>query len=331
MFGYQVKNVNNLISEIMKAIYLSLILVLSLAMFSCQNFSGLNQSTDDDLILKSATIAASDITVESVSEELNYEAEFFAESEHLLKQLAHIRGCKNILKGHGEMRYVDGEGPVVSIDTADTGYPVVITIDYGESTEFKNGRIVSGLVTIEISAERDTDGATRTITYTDCVIDSVAIDGSCLETFNGDNETTRTITTSSDITFVLADGTVIDRTGNYVRNWIAGLDTPLEHDDDQIEKTGSTHAESSEGTVWDREIIEPLLKLGDCRHYVQGVVQYSSNGEVAGTLDFGDGTCDNLATLTVNGESVEIELGGKEAKANLGECGKNKGGKHGRK
>lgn len=303
----------------MKTTKLSTIAILSLALFACQDFNGLDSTTSetDELVLKSAVIAETDLMVESVSDEVVYEAEFFAESEKLLKQLARFKGGKNLLSGHKGNRYLNGYAPDVSIDTAATGYPVTITINYGVGSELKNGRKISGLVTIEISAPRGTDGATRLITYTNCVIDSVNINGTAIETFNGDNETARTINNNSEVTFILPDGTVIERTGTHTRNWIEGLSTPLEHDDDVIEITGSLTATTSTGNTWERGIIEPLLRTGDCRHHVQGVIEFSQNGEVISTLDFGDGTCDNLALLTVEGETVEIELKGRAPKANV--------------
>ena len=317
----------------MKTQILILIALFSLTLFSCQNFNGVDNSVStstDDVVLKSAEIASNDILIESISDELGYEAEFMAQSQHLLRELAKYRGNKHLLEGHHGSPYVDGYSPEISIDTADTGYPIVITIDYGDSTILKNGRVITGLVSIEISAAKYTDGATRTITYTNCVIDSVSVDGVATEVFNGDSTTTRTITSNSEITFVLADGTIIDRTGNHVRNWIEGLDTPLEHDDDVIETTGKTEASTSTGNVWVREIIEPLVRMGDCRHHVSGIVQFSQNDSILATLNYGDGECDDLAVLTVNGEDIEIDLGGCKPEADLSDHQKKekRNGKH---
>jgi hypothetical protein len=300
----------------MKTLVLSLIVLLTLALTSCQDSNSFGTiSSGDDSILKSATIAVDDMMAESVAEEVNFEADFFADSEKLLKQLARFKGTKNLLGGKKGMRYMAGQAPNVSIDTAETGYPVIITLDYGEGTELKNGRVISGIVTIEISAEKGTDGAMRSIAYSNCVIDSVGVNGTCIETFNGDNEQTRTVTSNSEITFVLANGTVIDRTGNHVCNWLEGIDTQMEHNDDVIEITGALDAVTPEGNTWTRNIIEPLIRKGDCRHHVQGVVQFSQNDEVISSLDFGDGECDEIALLTVDGETVEIELGGRKPEA----------------
>jgi hypothetical protein len=294
----------------MKTKILVVAAILATSFVACQSedeLSTLSSLTDEQL--KSTTIAVNDIAVESVAEEADFEANFYAEYEQLLRQLAHFRGRKgNLLDGKAGMHYLNNNPPAVSIDTAATGYPITITINYGDSTVTRNGRVMKGVVTIVLSAEKHTDGATRLVTFKDCSIDSIAIEGTCTETFNGDNTTTRKVSNSSDVTFTLADGTVIDRIGNHVREWLEGIDTQMERDDDKIQVTGSTKVTSSTGDVYSKEIIEPLIKLGECRHFVQGVVDYYKNGEVIAELNFGDGDCDNVANLTTGGETIEIEL-----------------------
>ncbi|NJO91796.1 MAG: hypothetical protein HC831_24620 [Chloroflexia bacterium] len=44
--------------------------------------------------------------------------------------------------------------------------------------------------------------------------------------------------------------------------------------------------------------MNPLIRLGDCRYIVSGIVVMEKNEEVFATLDFGDGTCDDIATIT---------------------------------
>lgn len=314
----------------MKTQILSFIVILSSAFFSCQKLDDNKVLNSEESVLKSAEIAENEIMVSSVVEEANYEAEFFADSEKLLRKLSRFGNIKNYLVGKQNMRYLAKHAPEVNIDSSDTGYPVVITLDYGDGTELNNGRILSGIIIIEISAPKGTDGATRIITYDDCVIDSVGINGVCNQVFNGDNETTRVITNSSEVTFTMADGLVIDRTGSHVREWISGIDTPMEHDDDQISITGSTDLSTSLGDTWSRLIVEPLIKLGDCRHYVQGVIQISQNGEIVSLLDFGDGECDYIAELTTDGETIEIELKDRKPKANMSKNKKENGNKKGR-
>jgi hypothetical protein len=319
----------------MKTTIQSILVLSAFAFFACDK-----SATDEVIIpetdlstaqLKSATLTVNDVAVESVAEEANLEINFYGEYEKILRQMARIKGNKkDLLKGNGKFNYLDGKVPVVSIDKTDDSYPVTITIDYGTGIETMHGRVLSGLITVVISGPRNEDGSTRTITYTNCKIDDISISGTSTETFNGDNETSRKRTIASELQFTLADGTVLDRSGNHVNNWISGLDTPMEKSDDKIEISGSVLIKSSTGDSYSRVITETLVKLGDCKHPVQGIVTISQNGVIISELDYGDGTCDNLATLTTDGSIVEIELKEKDmpkAKTEGKHQRKGKGGK----
>ncbi len=64
---------------------------------------------------------------------------------------------------------------------------------------------------------------------------------------------------------------------------------------------------------WEAEIIDPLLKRFSCRWIVKGKVRIkranlTANSRWIALLDFGGGTCDNRAYLTVDGHSREIIL-----------------------
>jgi hypothetical protein len=63
---------------------------------------------------------------------------------------------------------------------------------------------------------------------------------------------------------------------------------------------------------YDKVIVNPIVKLEGCKFIVAGTIEFRKDGEVIATVDFGDGTCDNLATKTVNGETTEFKLDFKE-------------------
>jgi hypothetical protein len=295
----------------MKTTIKVLLVIFTFAFFSCQKNDVIEPSSSDlsSSQLKSATIAVNDVAVESVSDEANYETYFYGEYEHLLRQLAHTKGrMDNLMTGQSGMHYMNGQAPIVSIDTATAGYPITISVDYGKGTETHHGKIISGKVVIKISGANHTNGSTRTISYIGCVIDSIGINGTSTETFNGDNLTTAKMTSVSDATFTLANGTVINRVGNNVTEWLKGLNTPLERDDDMMQITGTFNVKSSTGNNYSRVITDPLIRLGDCNYPVQGTIQYKQNGNEIASLNYGAGVCDNLAKLTSNSTTVEIVL-----------------------
>jgi len=300
----------------MKAKILTLAIILLIGITSCQKTDVISPNSSEEMILKSIDISVNDLRVEEIAQESCFEAEYFSNSEQLLKQIAHMKGRKgNLLEWKQGLRYQMGQCPDVSIDTADAGYPITITLNYGESTVLQNGRTLSGTMIIEITGPKQIDGTTRTVNYADFVIDSVTIEGTIVQKFSGDNVSERIISVNEVLSFTFPDGTEIDRTSARVHNWLEGIDT-MGNDDDKIEITGSVNTTVSGGDSYLKEIVEPLIKLGNCHYFVKGITQISLNGEVISVLDFGNGECDNNATLATGGETINIDLSGRIPKAN---------------
>jgi len=279
--------------------------IVMVAFFACQK----DDTTNNEVVMKSGEIVAGDINIESALDEANYEAELFSQSGKWLRELSKFHhGKKNLLEGKHCDRYANGAFPAISIDTAEAGYPITILIDYGDGIEMHHGKIISGTVSIEITAEKNTEGAQRIIKYNNCKIDSVTVTGTEVEIFNGDNATTRKTILTSNVNFKLDNGTEFARTGTTTHEWLEGISTQQNHSDDKIQKTGETSIISSTGNKWTKKIVSPLIRLGDCHHYVQGTVDFILNGDTAATLDYGSGDCDNTALLTIGYEQVEITL-----------------------
>ena len=303
----------------MRTKILSLSVILAMGLLSCETSDVVSSlSSGEESVLKSTQIATSDIIVERVCEEADYEAEFFTYSEKLLREISRLTGQHNGLVNTKKLlHYKSGNGPDVAIDTAETGYPITITLDYGDSTELKNGKVLSGIITVEITGDKNTDGAKRVVTYNDFTVDSVSVAGTMTELFTGDNDSTKIISTAGTLVFTLADGSTITRTSEKNREWLSGLDTPLEHDDDVIQVTGKVETTTSAGESFSKTISVALLKNDSCKDYVQGIVQYIQNGTMVAELNYGDGECDGIATLTTSdGETVEIDLSGDKPTVN---------------
>lgn len=63
---------------------------------------------------------------------------------------------------------------------------------------------------------------------------------------------------------------------------------------------------------FDKVITKPLVKINGCDYIVEGTIEYQLNGTAVAVVDYGDGTCDNLASKTVDGVTEVFELDGKE-------------------
>jgi hypothetical protein len=118
-----------------------------------------------------------------------------------------------------------------------------------------------------------------------------------------------TITVNGTIT--TKNGNVLNYTANRTREWIAGTGTK-DRSDDVIQVTGDeTATNPATGKVWTATVINPLVRKfesGCKKHFVQGVVEVTISGKPNRTIDYGNGICDNIITVTINGKKYSITL-----------------------
>lgn len=291
--------------------------VLAFLFSSCEKDNvNSDEITDESVATElSATdiIVNEDITIEDALETTDYEVDYFTGSTENLASTFEETDAMQIRSGktsRHRLRYLMGIAPSVSIDTADAGYPIIITLDYGDGTELLNGKIIKGQIIITLTAPPKTDGAEKKVELSDFYVDSTGIEGTSIHIFNfGPDSTTIKQTYNRTLTINFYNGSSVQRTERKVREWISGWRTPADFSDNEIHITGITTSTGIDGTQYQREIIEPLVKLGTCRAIVSGIVEFSIDGEVTRTLDYGDGTCDAIASVEKDGESKRIRIG----------------------
>lgn len=197
------------------------------------------------------------------------------------------------------------------------GETVTKTIDFGSSCTLDSGNIVSGIIVI--SFVYDPDATSHTINYS---FDNFFHNG--IE-YDGDKTFTRTMITTTanpdphpqvvmtmDLTATLPDGGVYHRVGTRTREIIEGFGN-LILADNVYEITGNWVTTTPSGVTQNSNITLPLHVKMSCVALnkpliVSGIVVIATNTTTA-SLNFGDGTCDNLAVLTINGNSYDIVIG----------------------
>lgn len=281
---------------------------------ACDKEDGIKPETDfidPDMSVTVESVLTTEASADDVMEAADYEVDLFSGTAEIYTSMTVASdGLKAESLGERyRYRYRNQNCPSISIESTDGDFPKTITLDYGESTELENGRIISGIIQIVLSDSPRVDGATRTVTFQNFSVDGVGISGTNVKTFNGDNQTERIVKIEREMLFTFDDGTTLTRTAERTRTWAAGLDTPFDHSDDVMEITGYTNCEDSDGNTYRREITTKLTKRGDCRFIVSGEVTMSKNGAVFATLDYGNGDCDRIATMTTAEGSKEIEIG----------------------
>lgn len=111
------------------------------------------------------------------------------------------------------------------------------------------------------------------------------------------------------------NGNVVEWNSTKTIEQVEGSHT-LPIQDNVFKIIGSSNGASirnSVSTWWNSETIEPLFKRTTCRWIVKGKIRtvrrnLSNTSPWVGILDFGNGTCDNIATLNVNGNIRTITL-----------------------
>lgn len=265
-----------------------------------------DQTSNKFLSEEEEAVIMEDAASDNVIEAMDYEVDYYSSSSDI------INGINNGGKKSTHWprwRYVDGEGPAVTVDPIGWAYPKTITIDYGDGVELINGRVISGHIVIDVSDRPRRNGATREVTYENFYVDSVHIEGGATRTFTGTDSTERVFNNVSDLTLTFHDSTIIYRSSERTRTLVDGFETLFRHSDDVIMIEGFVDYETSNGKSFSKTTINPLTKTGACRFIIEGTVSFELNGEDFAELDYGDGTCDDVATITKDGETRQITIG----------------------
>ncbi len=106
------------------------------------------------------------------------------------------------------------------------------------------------------------------------------------------------------------NGQILSWSSQRQREWIAGESTSGINGwlDDQYYITGSASGTNFEGNTFSVNITKKLWIALDCGYVKEGIFELTPGGKPTRTLDYGNGVCDDSATVTVNGSSFGIRL-----------------------
>ncbi len=303
----------------MKKLVGIVVVALSVLVISCQKDQDLFPQVEN-LSEKSAQIVVNEISVDNAMADINFESDFFIGAEGMMTGMqgggmmkggGMMQGGMN-LGSNNSMHYMMGHHPEFSIHGDQGQYPDSIVMNYGMGTQLNNGRVMSGSMIINTSEEPNGNGFMRKITYDNFSVDSMSITGMTSMFISEFNHNGGKHNLTEDLMITLPNGTTIHRESEIMREWIAGNETNLDQTDDVMQITGhiiNTITENGTETVYRKDILEPMIKSTNCRYFSQGIIELSQNGNVIATLDYGKGECDDVATVTKNGEeTIEIIL-----------------------
>ncbi len=189
------------------------------------------------------------------------------------------------------------EGDCYTAEYSETGFVATFNNCVLNGTDNVNGTVT---VTYEVGEE----ASSFTATYQDFYVGTIKINGtrSYEITASGD-QTSISFTVVSDMSVEMEDGSIVSENGTKTFGIAFGdsLETTI------FTVSGNWTVES-DGNTYAVETLEDLQGNASCEYLTTGAMTVSKNG-LAVTVDFGNGECDNMATLIYpNGATQEITL-----------------------
>ncbi len=184
----------------------------------------------------------------------------------------------------------------------------IVTIDFGTvNCMGHDGRNRRGKIIINYTGHYFDVGSVKNFSFQDYYVNDNHVEGTRVVTNEGLNAAGHFYwSIVSAITVTRTDGNVItwNRTGEREMTGGQGTDTVW---DDVYSITG-TATGTRNGNAYTAEITTPLVRSLSCHFISSGVIQITPAVHSPITIDFGNGTCDNQATLTSNGNTHVIVI-----------------------
>jgi hypothetical protein len=187
-------------------------------------------------------------------------------------------------------------------------FPKTVTINFGNGCLGKDGKYRKGKIVSIYTAPMPVPGSKVSTTFLGYHVDSFKVEGTHI------TENTSTSNMQGWKITVL-NGQVTNTNNSRWRKWNSlkqvtqteGNGTPGFPLDDVYKITGGARGSNAAGHTWASAILDPLIKKFTCRWIVKGTVKIIRDGREA-MLDYGNGTCDNIAEITINGVPHAIML-----------------------
>lgn len=206
----------------------------------------------------------------------------------------------------------------VTVTPQPTGFPKTVVIDFGNGCN-SQGVNRSGKIITVYTGRLIHPGSSATTTFENYKINGLSITGTHVIT-----NTTATVSGSNlrQFTVEVTNAKIIRPNGTYIQWDSKRVSTQVEGNgtllpaDDIFSIRGS--AKGKVKTLdhlfqWNSEITEPLVKKFICHWISKGIIKVtretlSANSPWVSVLNYGNGDCDNKATITINGNTRQISL-----------------------
>ena len=184
---------------------------------------------------------------------------------------------------------------------------ILLTLDFGDQcqTEFEN--VLSGKILIKIL--HNVDGGKMMIeqTFENFAFNGRQLEGTVTkERIKSLNDTPSYSLIHKELKITWENDSFSMIKSDRKREWIGGFDNQIWSDNVYL-ITGNSDITHKNGKTTSIIITEALRREAFCKNIVSGQLEINNDG-ISSILDYGDGECDDLATLTVGNIETIIQL-----------------------
>lgn len=283
----------------MKAIkILSAVVALAFLITGCEQ-----SSWNTDEFGENVTMAEEEVAALKSAEATDSDVDAAKFGGHLMKG-----GMVMDYTGH-QLLFGRNFPPCATVTVEGDEFPKTITVDYSDGCAGRMGLAKKGTLTIEMTDTIVNEGAIYTVTFTNMTFGNRAIEKTIiyenLGTPDGEHWEI-SYEMFSTTTFEREEETfIIVREFSGINTWLNGFDTP-ECSDDEFLRNGAGTITVNEDLKFERTVTDLHIDRS-CKYPLSGVIDIT-RGDESMSIDFGAGECDNIALVTKDGESEEIEL-----------------------
>jgi hypothetical protein len=284
---------------------------LSFLLITCICFSGMFFSSCEKSRLNKQTITAEDNqTAQNMYDDVYKNVNEVAVKEEGVNKM-------------GNIDYTFGANcAAVSLTPSDSTFPKTLTIDFGSSNcQGDDGKNRRGKIIAVLTGRYKDTGTKITVTLDNYHVNDYKVEGTKVITNQGNN-TFSIVVSGAKITS--PDGTQqVSWESTRTRKWIAGYNTNVSFNptdpcylkvscilDDVYEVTGEASGVNRDGRNFTAAITTALRVqfCGWIPEITQGVIEITPEDLKTRKIDFGNGACDNEATVEIGNRTKTIPL-----------------------
>lgn len=264
----------------------SVVLIMALSLTGCNK--------DEENNNASSPMTTEDVSINAKIDAISNDISEIAEDQLDAQSSARMRNHHSILPD------------CATVTTTVSGNIWTSVVDFGTTgCQYHNGAMLRGQIIISGSTDFQQSPYVWTYNFNNFYYNNILVEGT--KTLSRTIQATDALATPHpvvvidlDLDITLPNGNTYARTGTRTRELIEGYDTPLifldnvYHITGNWSTTGANHSYTSTITTPLRVEIACAYKL------VSGIITINRNDHTA-VLNYGDGHCDNIATISIDG------------------------------